>query len=46
MDPWTNDFFNITSAHLKLGAGDFNVTGGGNWAIVGPRLQGQAAARA
>ena len=45
VDPWTNDFFNITSAHLKMGAGDFNVTGGGNWAVVGPGLQGQAAAR-
>ena len=43
VDPWTNDFFNITSAHLKMGAGHFNVTGGGNWAVVGPALQGQAA---
>ena len=45
VDPWTNNFYNITSAHLKMGAGEFNVTGGGNWAIVGPALQGQAAAR-
>ena len=41
VDPWTNDFFNITSAHLKMGAGDFNVTRGGNWAVVGPRFKGR-----
>ncbi len=41
VDPWTNDFFNITSAHLKLGAGRFNVTGGGNWAVVGPHFKGK-----
>ena len=41
VDPWTNDFFNITSAHLKMGAGDFNVTGGGNWAVVGPGFKGR-----
>ena len=41
VDPWTNDFFNITSAHLKLGAGQFNVTGGGNWAVVGPHFKGK-----
>ena len=40
MDPWTNNFFNMTSAHLKMGAGDFNVTGGGDWAIVGPGFKG------
>ena len=40
VDPWTNDFFNITSAHLKMGAGDFNVSRGGNWAIVGPHFKG------
>ena len=45
VDPWTNNFFNITSAHRKMGAGDFNVTRGGDWAVVGPQLQGQAAAR-
>ena len=45
VDPWTNDFFNITSAHLKMGAGDFNVTGGGNWAVVGPGFEAPAAAR-
>ena len=45
VDPWTNNFFNMTSAHLKMGAGDFNVTRGGNWAVVGPDVQGQAAAR-
>ncbi len=41
VDPWTNDFFNITSAHLKLGAGDFDVTRGGNWAVVGPSFKGR-----
>ena len=41
VDPWTNDFFNITSAHLKMGAGDFNVTRGGNWAVVGPHFKGK-----
>ncbi len=41
VDPWTNDFFNITSAHLKMGAGDFNVTRGGNWAVVGPGFKGK-----
>ena len=40
VDPWTNNFFNMTSAHLKMGAGDFNVTGGGNWAVVGPGFKG------
>ena len=43
VDPWTNNFFNITSAHLKLGAGDFNVTGGATGPSSAP-LQGQAAA--
>ena len=41
VDPWTNDSFNITSAHVKMGAGDFNVTRGGNWAVVGPRFKGR-----
>ena len=41
VDPWTNNFFNMTSAHLKMGAGDFNVTGGGDWAIVGPDFKGR-----
>jgi hypothetical protein len=41
LDPWTNNFYNITSAHLKLGAGDFGVTGGGNWAVVGPSFKGK-----
>ena len=40
VDPWTNNFFNMTSAHLKMGAGDFNVTRGGNWAVVGPKFNG------
>ena len=34
-------FFNVTSAHLKMVAGDFNVTGGGNWAVVGPGFKGR-----
>ena len=41
VDPWTNNFFNITSAHLKTGAGVFNVTRGGNWAVVGPHFEGK-----
>ena len=41
LDPWTNNFYNITSAHLQLGAGDFRVTGGGNWAVVGPGFRGK-----
>ena len=41
VDPWTNNFFNMTSAHLKMGAGDFNVTRGGNWAVVGPKFKGK-----
>jgi hypothetical protein len=41
VDPWTNNFFNITSAHRKLGRGDFRVTGGGDWAIVPPGFKGK-----
>jgi hypothetical protein len=41
VDPWTNNFFNMTSAHKQLGKGDFNVTGGGNWAVVGPGFTGR-----
>ena len=41
VDPWTNNFFNITSAHRKMGAGDFNVTHGGDWAVVGPHFKGK-----
>ncbi len=41
LDPWTNNFYNITSAHLRLGPGDFNVTDGGNWAVVGPGFKGK-----
>lgn len=41
IDPWTNNFFNITSIRDRLGAGDFGVTHGGNWAIVGPRYHGR-----
>ena len=41
VDPWTNNFYNITSAHLKMGAGEFGVTGGGDWAVVGPGFKGK-----
>ena len=41
LDPWTNNFFNITSASAGLGRGDFGVTGGGNWAVVGPHFHGR-----
>ena len=41
VDPWTNNFYNITSAHRKMGAGDFNVTEGGDWAVVGPDFKGK-----
>ena len=41
VDPWTNNFFNMTSAHKRLGKGSFNVTGGGNWAVVGPGFTGR-----
>ena len=41
LDPWTNNFFNITSVPSRLGPGDFGVTGGGNWALVGPRFHGR-----
>ncbi len=40
VDPWTNNFFNVTSAHRKLGRGRFGVTNGGNWAVVGPGFHG------
>jgi hypothetical protein len=41
VDPYTNNFFNITSAHRGLGRGDFRVTGGGDWAVVGPGFHGR-----
>ncbi len=41
VDPWTNNFFNITSAHRKLGRGRFRVTGGGDWAVVPPGFKGR-----
>jgi len=41
VDPWTNNFYNVTSAHRRLGRGDFRVTGGGDWAIVGPGYKGK-----
>jgi hypothetical protein len=36
VDPWTNNFFNMTSATQRMGRGDFGVTGGGDWAVAGP----------
>jgi hypothetical protein len=41
LDPWTNNFYNITSAQLQMGAGRFRVTRGGNWAVVGPGFKGK-----
>jgi hypothetical protein len=41
LDPWTVNFYNITSISTPLGRGDFGVTGGGNWALVGPRFHGK-----
>jgi hypothetical protein len=41
VDPWTNNFFNMTSAQKQLGKGSFNVTDGGNWAVVGPGFTGR-----
>jgi hypothetical protein len=41
LDPWTNNFYNITSIPTRLGAGDFGVTSGGNWALVGPGFHGK-----
>ncbi|HVP02582.1 MAG TPA: DUF1254 domain-containing protein [Solirubrobacteraceae bacterium] len=41
LDPWTNNFYNITSVPTKLGPGDFGVTRGGDWAVVGPGFKGK-----
>ena len=41
VDPWTNNFYNVTSAHRPLGRGDFRVTSGGDWAVVGPDFHGK-----
>ena len=41
LDPWTNDFYNITSAVKPLGPGSWGVTGGGDWAVVGPKFKGK-----
>jgi hypothetical protein len=41
VDPWTNNFYNMTSAHKQMGPGNFNVTGGGDWAVVGPGFKGR-----
>jgi hypothetical protein len=41
VDPWTNNFYNITSAHRQMGAGNFNVTSGGDWAVAGPGFKGR-----
>ena len=40
LDPWTNNFFNITSVPQPLGPGDFGATNGGDWAILGPGFHG------
>lgn len=40
VDPWTNNFYNITSIPTPLGPGDYGVTGGGNWAVVPPGFKG------
>ena len=41
LDPWTNDFYNITSAIGRTGPGSWGVTDGGNWAVVGPHFKGK-----
>ncbi len=41
VDPWTNDFYNITSAIGRTGPGSWGVTGGGNWALVGRHFKGK-----
>jgi hypothetical protein len=41
LDPWTNNFYNITSIPQPLGPGDFGVTNGGNWAVIGPGFHGR-----
>jgi hypothetical protein len=41
VDPWTNNFYNITSATRPMGAGSWGVTHGGNWAVVGPNFTGK-----
>ena len=41
VDPYTNNFYNITSAQKRMGRGDFGVTEGGDWAVVGPDFHGK-----
>jgi DNA sulfur modification protein DndE len=41
LDPWTNNFYNMTSATYPMGPGSWGVTGGGNWALVGPAFKGK-----
>ena len=41
LDPWTNDFYNITSGDRTTGPGSWGVTHGGNWAVVGPHFKGK-----
>ncbi len=41
VDPWTNNFFNVSTAHKPLGPGDIRVTGGGDWAVTGPGFHGK-----
>jgi len=41
LDPWTNDFYNISSVSKAMGPGQIRATGGGDWAVVGPRFHGR-----
>ncbi len=41
VDPWTNNFYNITSIPTPLGPGDYGVRSGGNWAVLGPGFKGR-----
>jgi hypothetical protein len=41
LDPYTNDFYNMTSATRPMGSGSWGVTGGGTWAVVGPHFTGR-----
>ena len=45
VDPWTNNFFNITSAHLKMGAGALQRHRRRQLGDRRPALQRQAPAR-
>ena len=45
VDPWTNNFYNITSAHRKMGPGELQRHPRRRLGGRRPALQGQAAAR-